>query len=125
MGSNTKKTDFKTFKDQLIGEKRKLLNEALSVEDAKITITREDLSDESDIATFEENQHLNLRLKTRERTLIKKIDKALKRISDGDYFECDTCGAEISKKRLRARPVTTMCIECKEAQEMEERQSAQ
>ncbi len=125
MSSNTKKSDFRNFKELLIGEKRKLLNDALSLEDDKITITREELSDESDIATFEENQHLNLRLKTRERTLIKKIDKALKRIDDGSYFECDSCGAEISRKRLRARPVTTMCIECKEAQEIEEKQSAQ
>lgn len=113
--------DYAEFRELLETEKNKLIKEALSLEDAKITISPEDLSDESDIATFEENQHLNLRLKSRERVLINKINKALQRIENKTYFDCEKCDSQISKKRLLARPVTTMCIACKEAQEREEK----
>lgn len=113
--------DYAEFRELLETEKNKLIKEALSLEDAKITISPEDLSDESDIATFEENQHLNLRLKSRERVLINKINKALQRIENKTYFDCEECDSQISKKRLLARPVTTMCIACKEAQEREEK----
>jgi RNA polymerase-binding transcription factor DksA len=35
--------------------------------------------------------------------------------------ECESCGEPIAFKRLLARPVTTLCIECKESAEEEER----
>lgn len=63
------------------------------------------------------NQSLNLRLHTRKSLLIKKIKAALKRVEDGTYGYCDICGEPISLKRLAARPVTSKCRECKEAEE--------
>ncbi len=123
MSDTVNPAEYERFKEILLEERKKLIDEALSLEDEKITISQEDLSDESDIATFEENQHLNLRLKGRERILINKIQKALARIDNRTYFECEECGALISLKRLQARPVTTMCIACKESQERNERQS--
>lgn len=74
-----------------------------------------------DQASAEINRNFMLRLKERERKLIKKIDKAIEKIDSGTYGICDTCGQEISIKRLEARPVTTMCIECKTEQEQEEK----
>src|SRR5262249_43677388 len=43
---------------------------------------------------------------------------------NGEYGFCEECGDEIGIARLRARPVTTLCISCKEAQEKDERQKA-
>ncbi|MBU1340469.1 MAG: TraR/DksA C4-type zinc finger protein [Proteobacteria bacterium] len=65
---------------------------------------------------------LNLRLRSRESHLIKKIKEALERIDDGTYGCCDICGESISIKRLTARPVTSKCIECKEMEEQMESQ---
>jgi DnaK suppressor protein len=62
-----------------------------------------------------------LRLKGRERKLLKKIDQALEKIEGNTYGICEACGEEINIKRLKARPVTTMCIECKTEQEEEEK----
>ncbi|MGD8541511.1 MAG: TraR/DksA C4-type zinc finger protein, partial [Desulfobacteraceae bacterium] len=45
------------------------------------------------------------------------IKKALARIDNGSFGICETCGEEISIERLRARPVTTQCIECKTKEE--------
>jgi DnaK suppressor protein len=62
-----------------------------------------------------------LRLKGRERKLLKKIDEAIDRMDEGIFGICEKCGEEINIKRLEARPVTTMCIECKTLQEEEEK----
>jgi len=77
--------------------------------------------DPTDQASMEIDRNFDLKIKDRERRLIKKIDQAIARIKDGEFGECDACGGEISAKRLEARPVTTLCIECKTAQEQEER----
>ena len=62
-----------------------------------------------------------LRLRGREQKLIKKIEEAVERIDTYVYGICDSCGEEIEISRLEARPVTTMCIDCKTEQEEEER----
>jgi len=77
--------------------------------------------DPTDQASMETDRNFDLRIKDRERKLIKKINQTILRLQDGDFGECDGCGGNISIKRLQARPVTTLCIECKTAQEQEER----
>jgi len=77
--------------------------------------------DPTDQATMEADRNFDLRIKDRERRLIKKIDQTLARIKAGTFGVCDSCGGSISSKRLQARPVTTLCIDCKTAQEVEER----
>jgi len=37
---------------------------------------------------------------------------ALRRLDDGDYGSCLTCGEDIAEARLDALPTATMCIEC-------------
>lgn len=77
--------------------------------------------DVSDQASAEVDQNFELRLREREQKLLKKIDEALDRIATNTYGICERCGNEIPHKRLKARPVTTLCIECKTLQEQEER----
>jgi DnaK suppressor protein len=76
--------------------------------------------DMNDQATAEADQNFALRIKDRERKLIKKIDEALDRLMTRTYGICEDSGEEIPLKRLKARPVTTLCIECKTRQEQEE-----
>ncbi|NJD57740.1 MAG: RNA polymerase-binding protein DksA [Nitrospirae bacterium] len=77
--------------------------------------------DMGDQASAETDMNFMLRLRGREQRLLKKIDEALERIDSGTFGICDDCGNEIDLKRLEARPVTTMCIECKTLQEEEEK----
>lgn len=84
-------------------------------------ITKEALPDVSDQASAEEDQYFSLRLKEREQKLLRKIDEALDRLDKNTYGICEQCGEEIPYKRLKARPVTTLCIECKTLQEEKER----
>lgn len=78
-------------------------------------------ADPADRASQESDQFFTLRLRDRDRKLISKVQAALERIDDGSYGICEECGEEISIPRLKARPVTTLCIECKSHQEEEER----
>ena len=77
--------------------------------------------DLSDQATAEVDQNFDLRLKERDQKLLKKIDEALDRMAAHTYGICERCGEEIPFKRLKARPVTTLCIDCKTLQEQEEK----
>ena len=62
-----------------------------------------------------------LRIRDREHKLIYKIKQALDRIEEGTFGVCDSCGEDISIKRLKARPVTTQCIDCKTKEEAQEK----
>ncbi len=77
--------------------------------------------DPTDQASMETDRNFELRIKDRERKLIKKIDQAMIRIRDEEFGMCESCGGDISIKRLQARPVTTLCIDCKTEQEQAER----
>ncbi|PIQ31346.1 MAG: RNA polymerase-binding protein DksA [Zetaproteobacteria bacterium CG_4_9_14_3_um_filter_49_83] len=77
--------------------------------------------DPTDLASVETDRNFDLRIKDRERRLIRKIDQAIQRVRAGEFGRCESCGGDISLKRLQARPVTTLCIDCKTEQEQEER----
>ena len=77
-------------------------------------------------ATLESDRNLTLRFRDRERKLLAKIDEAFARLNRGTYGRCAECGGEIGLARLKARPVTALCI-CigwKSAQEVRERAGA-
>ncbi|WP_322787305.1 RNA polymerase-binding protein DksA [Desulfobacula phenolica] len=73
-----------------------------------------------DRACVDTDQTLKLRIRSRESQLIKKIRAALDRVENNSYGICESCGEDISIKRLEARPVTTKCIHCKEEEEKQE-----
>jgi DnaK suppressor protein len=83
----------------------------------ELTDSQTTYADPSDRATAESDRSFTLRIRDRERKLITKIQAALKRIDNGEYGICDECGEEISLARLKARPVTTLCVACKARQE--------
>lgn len=78
--------------------------------------------DPVDRAAQEEEFSLELRTRDRERKLIKKIEKTIKRIEEDDFGFCDSCGIEIGVRRLEARPTADLCIDCKTMAEIKEKQ---
>ena len=115
------KRDLKRIKDILLNQKKEMLQNAKRTRNEEATLYKDDLPDEFDLASSEYAQSLVFRLRDREKWLLGKIDKALKKIDDGDFGICEDCGEDISIKRLEARPVTTLCIRCKEEQEKVEK----
>jgi DnaK suppressor protein len=107
------------IKKKLISQKKALLAEAIeALNKLPGQIVFPDLGDQ---ASAEIDRSFMLRLRGRERKLLKKIEDALDRIEHGLFGICDKCGETIDIRRLEARPVTTMCIECKTQQEEEEK----
>ena len=80
-----------------------------------------DYADPADRAAAESDRSFDLLLRTRERKLVHKIHEAIGRIEEGTYGICEGCGEDIGVPRLKARPVTTLCIKCKALQETEEK----
>lgn len=83
----------------------------------------ENFPDPTDRASMESSRNSLLRIRDRERKLIFKIQEALDRLERGEYGVCEECGEQIGIERLKARPVTTLCIECKSSQESAERKA--
>ena len=112
----------KEFFDILEGKRLRILNKARTTIEEGMKFDEADLPDEYDQATSEYLQYFTLRLRGREKYFLDKIEQAIARIKDGSFGYCDDCNVQIGMNRLRARPETTLCIRCKEAQEREERQ---
>lgn len=115
-----KDRDLEMFRSLLEARRREILAEA---ERAMGTMNGEPddgFPDPTDRAALECDRNFLLRLRDRERKLLSKIDEAFSRIDSGSYGRCEECGGEIGLERLRARPVTTLCIACKSAQEERE-----
>jgi DnaK suppressor protein len=116
-----RKRDQERIKKELLKRKRELLGQALDPRDDDLRSERENLLDTGDVASQEVTQSFKIRLREREEKLLKKIDLALSRVDDGTFGVCDDCGESIEIKRLVARPVTTLCIDCKSLQEEKEK----
>jgi len=115
-----KKKDVDYFRNLLTAWRENLIKQADGTV-ASLKDNQVHFSDPVDQASFEELQNFMLRIKDRESRLIRKIDEALARIENGSYGICEMCEEEISVARLKARPVTTLCIDCKTKTEAAER----
>jgi DnaK suppressor protein len=112
-----KKTYFKTLLSQRLDE---LLTETSDTAGGMPDF-RNYSPDPLDRASVESHTSFALRIRERERILIRKIEHALSKLEDGTFGVCEECGEGISERRLQARPVATLCIECKEKEETEEK----
>lgn len=116
------KKELKKFQELLEDKRKAVLDRARQMlSEENMTLDTNDLPDEMDLASSEYLQSFEFRLRGREKSLLSKLDLALKKIGDGTFGVCEICEEPIGKKRLEARPETTLCIKCKEDQEREER----
>ncbi len=118
---DSKNHPYAEIRKDLEKQRTTLLSEAGVIIGSGLNSNQENLSDVGDQATAVADQNFLLRLKEREQKLLKKIDEAIERIANGTFGICESCGGEIGFKRLKARPVTTLCIDCKTQQEQEEK----
>ena len=114
------KKKLETFRKLLDQRLEDLLSEANRTVSG-MTSQNDNLPDPADRATLESDRNFTLRIRDRERKLIGKIKEALERIDTKTYGLCEECGEDISEARLKARPVTTLCIDCKKMQENDEK----
>ena len=116
-----KKRDMMRFKKVLEQQRDELLDNTKKTLSGDIHLDPDDFPDEIDTASSEMNLAFQGRLRERERGLLAKISQALQKIDEGIYGECEACGEAIGVKRIQARPVAELCIDCKAEQEQLER----
>jgi DnaK suppressor protein len=115
------KKELKRFQEMLEEKRKVVVERARQMLSEGMVLDANDLPDEMDLASSEYIQSFEFRLRGREKSLLSKLDLALKKIDDGTFGICEICDEPIGKKRLEARPETSLCIKCKEDQEREER----
>lgn len=113
--------------EEMLDSFRHQLNGLLEELEAEVAETLDGMRDDAtafpdptDRASLESDRNLTLRIRDRERKLRNKIEEALARIDEGTFGICEVCEEPIALPRLRARPVTTLCIRCKAEQEEDE-----
>lgn len=113
------------LREALLEAERKLLQNAQT----SLQLSRDRATDTGrdsiDLSISEEMLSTDLRLRDREKKLLGKIRGAVSRLEEGTIDECEDCGDPIGFKRLLARPVTTLCIHCKESREEQERREVE
>lgn len=109
------------FRQKLLDWRGSILNDAQSTIDGLRDQRHFEVGDEGDRATRESTQTLELRARDRQRKLLRKIEQALQRISNGEYGYCEETGEPIGIARLEARPTATLCVAAQEAYERREK----
>ena len=115
-----RKRDLAKFRKLLVAQREQVLGNVKKAMTGDIHLDPDDFPDEIDTASSENLAFMG-RLRERERGLLAKIEGALAKIDEGVYGQCQNCGEEIGRKRLEARPVAELCIDCKGEQEKIER----
>ncbi len=112
-----RKSELKKLKQILLDMRQSIVmgDKTSSIDDESLESS--EMPDESDKACTEASQKIAIRIMDRDRNLLRKVEKALDKFEDGSFGMCERCEEEISVQRLKVRPVTTLCIDCKEDEE--------
>ncbi|MFH1223509.1 MAG: TraR/DksA family transcriptional regulator [Pseudomonadota bacterium] len=112
-----------SFRSMLLKKKELLLNSSRTAFREMMAHDQKP-SDEGDYAVEEVNQYLTCTIQTRDRKCLLEIEKAFARMADGDFGVCEECGEPISVERLKAQPFSSLCVDCMQDIELEQRRPA-
>ena len=115
------KKRLKDYEKLLLQIKSNVLNGGLFNSQEGLTISPDDLADETDLASNVITQNVTFNIKNRELHKLRMVDAALHRIKEGTYGYCLDCDEEIGHKRLVNQPWTELCIIHAEERERGER----
>lgn len=107
--------ELKNLKDSLLFQKSTILNKSHEFKEEQSSIAT--VADEAEVASLDISNNISIHLHERDRTALYAIERALAKIADGTYGQCESCGEIIGARRLQARPFTALCIDCMEEQE--------
>lgn len=109
-------TDLSFFKTFLLNKKSSILNKSNEFKTEQ-AMERGSVSEDAEAASMDLDLSLSIQLHERDRMVLFQIDRALGKLEDGTYGQCECCAEGIAMNRLKASPFVTLCIACKEEQE--------
>ncbi|HOP06366.1 MAG TPA: TraR/DksA C4-type zinc finger protein [candidate division Zixibacteria bacterium] len=120
-----RKAELERYKKKLLERKKALLEEMGILMDSHVSTTIKDSTGDlssysyhmADQGTDAMERELAFMMASKSGRLVYHIDEALRRIKDGTYGKCQSCGKQISRHRLNAVPHARLCIECKSSEE--------
>ncbi len=109
-------TRFQHRLEELQKQMTELLRE--TTEDVKTSADVKGYSQhQADEGTDDFNRTISLQVGNQEWTVLRQIERALKKIAEGTYGVCDISGEEIPMARLEAIPYATMTVKAQEQME--------
>ena len=109
-------TDLKFFKSFLLNQKSLILNKSNEFKTEQ-ALEKTQIAEEAEAASHDLSMNLTIQLHERDRMVLFQIDRALGKLQDGTYGQCESCAEMITTGRLKASPFSTLCVGCKEEQE--------
>lgn len=109
------KAELRKVRESLLLQKSELLNKSVEFKRGQASLTL--VTDEADAASLDMTNNISIHLNERVRMALYQIEKALSKIDGGVFGLCESCGVDIHPGRLKARPFTSLCIDCMEEQE--------
>ena len=109
------------FRKKLIDWKNEIIennSKSLFFKEVDHEISSPDVIDQ---ASSQTEKNVEMRTLNRQRKLLSKIEKAIKKIKDDTYGYCEETGEPIGLKRLIARPIASLTIEAQEKHEKNEK----
>jgi DnaK suppressor protein len=108
-----KKKIIESFRKKLLKMREDILNKAKKLKEDSYTLGTDGIQDMADAASNSYNVDILMSISDNDLNLLKDIDNALDKISNGTYGVCEECEEKISEKRLEVNPVARYCITCK------------
>ena len=114
-----------TFRELLLSKRKTILESIQQIEKDTLKKSQREASGDlsgysyhmADMATDNFDTEFSLNLASVEQRVLYEIDEALKRIEEGTYGDCLSCGKKITPQRLKALPYAALCINCQETEE--------
>lgn len=110
-----KSSELQAIRKSLVEQKSSILNRHREFKSEALLTGP--IADEAEQSAVEQEQSLGIHLREKERQVLLQIERALGKISDGTYGQCECCHDPIGVKRLQVRPFSHLCVACMEEQE--------
>ncbi|NOR49933.1 MAG: TraR/DksA family transcriptional regulator [Desulfuromonadales bacterium] len=105
--------DFNQIKEQLLKERRELLQEVSNAYETCRDLGQDGVPDIGDMSSVAYSRDVMFNVSETQRQRVHDIDVVLEQIEKGEYGICMSCDEEISPRRMEVRPFSRYCIECK------------
>ena len=122
MAKKLTKKELQYFKDKLLAEKKRVLEEMGEIQQENLKTSIADQSGENsrysyhlgDTASLAYGREFSMGLAERQQKYLEQIDEALQRIAEGTYGICLVTGEPIPAERLKEVPVAKYSVKGKE-----------